>query len=202
VYMTKAGFERLNESARETGGKTFANPRNAAAGSLRQLDSNITAQRPLEFCCYGIGRFEGELPYTLVGILHRLRDWGLLISLELKLVEGIEGCLEYYRDFGERRYILLFEIDGDVLKVNDPEWQRELGFRSREPRWAIAHKFPASEEMTELLDVEFQVGRTGAVTPVARLRPVQVAGVTVSNATLHNMDEVQRLGVMIGDTVI
>ena len=202
VYMTKAGFERLNESARETGGKTFANPRNAAAGSLRQLDSNITAQRPLEFCCYGIGRFEGELPNTQVGILHQLRDWGLLISRELKLVEGIDGCLDYYRDIGERRASLPYEIDGVVFKVNDLGWQRELGFRAREPRWAIAHKFPASEEMTELLDVEFQVGRTGAVTPVARLKPVQVAGVTVSNATLHNMDEVQRLGVMIGDTVI
>ena len=202
VYMTKAGFERLNDSARDSGGKTFANPRNAAAGSLRQLDSNITAQRPLEFCCYGIGRFEGELPDTQVGILHRLRDWGLLISREMKLVEGIEECLAYYRDIGERRDALPYEIDGVVFKVNDLGWQRELGFRAREPRWAIAHKFPASEEMTELLDVEFQVGRTGAVTPVARLRPVQVAGVTVSNATLHNMDEVQRLGVMIGDTVI
>jgi len=202
VYMTKAGFERLNESARETGGKTFANPRNAAAGSLRQLDASITAQRPLEFCCYGIGRFEGELPDTQVGILHRLRDWGLLISRELQLVEGIDACLDYYRDIGERRASLPYEIDGVVFKVNDLGWQRELGFRAREPRWAIAHKFPASEEMTELLDVEFQVGRTGAVTPVARLKPVQVAGVTVSNATLHNMDEVQRLGLMIGDTVI
>lgn len=202
VYMPKAGFERLNAEAREAGGKTFANPRNAAAGSLRQLDSGITARRPLEFCSYGIGRFEGELPDTQVGILHRLRDWGLPISRELKLVEGIDGCLDYYRDIGERRDSLPYEIDGVVFKVNDLGWQRELGFRAREPRWAIAHKFPASEEMTELLDVEFQVGRTGAVTPVARLRPVQVAGVTVSNATLHNMDEVQRLGVMIGDTVI
>ena len=202
VYMTKAGFERLNDSARETGGKTFANPRNAAAGSLRQLDSSITARRPLEFCCYGIGRFEGELPDTQVDILYKLRDWGLLISRELKLVEGIDACLDYYRDLGERRADLPYEIDGVVFKVNDLGWQRELGFRAREPRWAIAHKFPASEEMTELLDVEFQVGRTGAVTPVARLKPVQVAGVTVSNATLHNMDEVQRLGVMIGDTVI
>ncbi|MFA5677906.1 MAG: NAD-dependent DNA ligase LigA [Pseudomonas sp.] len=202
VYMPKAGFERLNDNAREAGGKTFANPRNAAAGSLRQLDTNITAQRPLEFCCYGIGRFEGELPDTQIGILHKLRDWGLLISRELKLVEGVEGCLDYYRDIGERRNSLPYEIDGVVFKVNDLGWQRELGFRAREPRWAIAHKFPASEEMTELLDVEFQVGRTGAVTPVARLKPVQVAGVTVSNATLHNMDEVRRLGVMIGDTVI
>ena len=202
VYMTKAGFERLNNSAREAGSKTFANPRNAAAGSLRQLDANITAQRPLEFCCYGVGRFEGELPDTQVGILHRLRDWGLLISRELKLVDDIDGCLDYYRDIGERRNDLPYEIDGVVFKVNDLGWQRELGFRSREPRWAIAHKFPASEEMTELLDVEFQVGRTGTITPVARLKPVQVAGVTVSNATLHNMDEVARLGVMIGDTVI
>src|SRR5690554_6732532 len=202
VYMPKAGFERLNAEARETGGKTFANPRNAAAGSLRQLDSGITARRPLEFCSYGIGRFEGELPDTQVGILHRLRDWGMPISRELKLVEGIDGCLDYYRDIGERRSSLPYEIDGVVFKVNDLGWQRELGFRAREPRWAIAHKFPASEEMTELLDVEFQVGRTGAVTPVARLKPVHVAGVTVSNATLHNMDEVQRLGVKIGDTVI
>ena len=202
VYMPKAGFERLNDSAREGAGKTFANPRNAAAGSLRQLDARITAQRPLEFCCYGVGRFEGELPDTQVGILQRLRDWGLLISREMRLVEGVEGCLAYYRDIGERRSALPYEIDGVVFKVNDLGWQQELGFRSREPRWAIAHKFPASEEMTELLDVEFQVGRTGAVTPVARLKPVQVAGVTVSNATLHNMDEVQRLGVMIGDTVI
>ncbi|SDR97401.1 DNA ligase (NAD+) [Halopseudomonas xinjiangensis] len=202
VYMTKAGFEQLNERQRETGGKTFANPRNAAAGSLRQLDSNITANRPLEFCCYGIGRFEGELPRTQVGILEALRGWGLMISRELKLVSGVEGCLEYYRDLGERRADLTYEIDGVVFKVNDLGYQRELGFRSREPRWAIAHKFPASEELTELLDVEFQVGRTGAITPVARLRPVQVAGVTVSNATLHNMDEVARLGVMIGDTVI
>ncbi|UAW99404.1 NAD-dependent DNA ligase LigA [Halopseudomonas nanhaiensis] len=202
VYMTKAGFEQLNERQRESGGKTFANPRNAAAGSLRQLDSGITASRPLEFCCYGIGRFEGELPRTQVGILEALRGWGLMISRELKRVVGVQGCLDYYRDMGERRANLTYEIDGVVFKVNDLGYQRELGFRSREPRWAIAHKFPASEELTELLDVEFQVGRTGAITPVARLRPVQVAGVTVSNATLHNMDEVARLGVMIGDTVI
>lgn len=202
VYITKAGFERLNNSAREAGTKTFANPRNAAAGSLRQLDANITAQRPLDFCCYGVGHFDGELPTTQVGILERIRDWGLLISREMRLVEGVQGCLDYYRDIAARRTQLPYEIDGVVFKVNDLAWQSELGFRAREPRWAIAQKFPASEELTELLDVEFQVGRTGAVTPVARLRPVQVAGVTVSNATLHNMDEVQRLGVMIGDTVI
>lgn len=202
VYITKAGFERLNDDARASGTKTFANPRNAAAGSLRQLDASITAQRPLEFCCYGVGYFEGELPTTQAGILQRIREWGVLISPEMQLVKGAEGCLSYYRNIAARREQLPYEIDGVVFKVNDLGWQRELGFRAREPRWAVAQKFPASEEMTELLDVEFQVGRTGAVTPVARLRPVQVAGVTVSNATLHNMDEVQRLGVMIGDTVI
>ena len=202
VFMSKAGFEALNERAREAGSKTFANPRNAAAGSLRQLDPTITASRPLEFCCYGFGRVDGELPDNQYAILQAFREWGLSISRELKLVCGIEGTLDYYRDIGERRAALEYEIDGVVFKVNQLSYQRELGFRAREPRWAIAHKFPAMEELTELLDVEFQVGRTGAVTPVARLKPVQVAGVTVSNATLHNMDEVARLGVMIGDTVI
>ncbi|SDU03924.1 DNA ligase (NAD+) [Pseudomonas pohangensis] len=202
VFMSKAGFEALNARQLASGGKPFANPRNAAAGSLRQLDPKITASRPLEFCCYGIGQVEGELAATQVGILQQLKGWGLPISRELKKVEGAEQCLAYYRDIGERRSSLAYEIDGVVFKVNDIGYQRELGFRAREPRWAIAHKFPASEELTELLDVEFQVGRTGAVTPVARLKPVQVAGVTVSNATLHNMDEVARLGLMIGDTVI
>ncbi len=202
VYMSRAGFEVLNARAVESGGKTFANPRNAAAGSLRQLDPKVTASRPLEFCCYGIGQVEGELPDTQVGILAALREWGLPISRELKLARGVEEALAYYRAIGERRDALAYEIDGVVFKVNRLDWQRELGFRAREPRWAIAHKFPAREELTELLDVEFQVGRTGAVTPVARLKPVQVAGVTVSNATLHNMDEVARLGLMIGDTVI
>ncbi|MCY1278934.1 DNA ligase [compost metagenome] len=145
---------------------------------------------------------QGELPDSHYGILQALKGWGLPISRELKLARGVEACLAYYRDIGERRQSLAYEIDGVVFKVNNLAWQRELGFRAREPRWAIAHKFPASEELTELLDVEFQVGRTGAVTPVARLKPVQVAGVTVSNATLHNMDEVARLGLMIGDTVI
>jgi DNA ligase (NAD+) len=202
VFMAKAGFDALNARQLESGGKPFANPRNAAAGSLRQLDPKVTASRPLEFCCYGIGRVEGELPSTQVGILQQLKVWGLPISRELKLVRGADQCLAYYRDIGERRASLAYEIDGVVFKVNDLAYQRELGFRAREPRWAIAHKFPASEELTELLDVEFQVGRTGAVTPVARLKPVKVAGVMVSNATLHNMDEVQRLGLMIGDTVI
>lgn len=202
VFMSKAGFEALNARQLEAGGKTFANPRNAAAGSLRQLDSKITASRPLEFCCYGIGQAQGPLPDSHIGILEALKAWGMPISRELKLAKGADQCLAYYRSIGERRESLAYEIDGVVFKVNNLAYQRELGFRAREPRWAIAHKFPALEELTELLGVEFQVGRTGAVTPVARLKPVKVAGVTVSNATLHNMDEVARLGVMIGDTVI
>ncbi|MGV8919865.1 MAG: NAD-dependent DNA ligase LigA [Pseudomonas sp.] len=202
VFMSKAGFERLNASQLEVGGKTFANPRNAAAGSLRQLDSKITANRPLEFCCYGLGQVSEEFSDTHIGNLEKLKQWGMPVSRELKLANGIGECLDYYRDIGERRLSLAYEIDGVVFKVNNIASQRELGFRAREPRWAIAHKFPAMEELTELLDVEFQVGRTGAVTPVARLKPVKVAGVTVANATLHNMDEVARLGLMIGDTVI
>ena len=202
VFMSKTGFERLNETQLAVGGKTFANPRNAAAGSLRQLDSKITASRPLEFCCYGLGQVSEEFSDTHIGNLKQLQQWGMPISHELKLACGIAECLDYYRDIGERRAALRYEIDGVVFKVNNLASQRELGFRAREPRWAIAHKFPAMEELTELLDVEFQVGRTGAVTPVARLKPVKVAGVTVSNATLHNMDEVARLGLMIGDTVI
>ncbi|MGO2451815.1 NAD-dependent DNA ligase LigA [Pseudomonas taetrolens] len=202
VFMSKAGFDRLNEAQLAAGGKTFANPRNAAAGSLRQLDSKITASRPLEFCCYGLGQVSEEFSDTHIGNLKQLQQWGMPISHELKLARGIADCLDYYRDIGERRASLPYEIDGVVFKVNSLASQRELGFRAREPRWAIAHKFPAMEELTELLDVEFQVGRTGAVTPVARLKPVKVAGVTVSNATLHNMDEVARLGLMIGDTVI
>lgn len=202
VFMPKAGFEELNARQAESGGKTFANPRNAAAGSLRQLDSRITAERPLEFCCYGVGVVSGELPATQVGMLQQLKAWGLPISRELKLAKGVEACLDYYRDIGARRASLAYDIDGVVFKVNNIEDQQQLGFRARTPHWAVAHKFPAQEELTELLDVEFQVGRTGAVTPVARLKPVQVAGVTVSNATLHNMDEVARLGLMIGDSVI
>ncbi|TLX64657.1 DNA ligase (NAD(+)) LigA [Stutzerimonas nosocomialis] len=202
IYMPKAGFEALNARQLEAGGKTFANPRNAAAGSLRQLDSRITASRPLELCAYGVGRSDGALPSTHYDMLHALKEWGLPISRELKRAKGVEACRAYFNDIGERRDTLPYEIDGVVFKVNDIGQQRELGFRAREPRWAIAHKFPAREEVTELLGVEFQVGRTGAITPVARLKPVQVAGVTVSNATLHNMDEVARLGVMIGDSVI
>ncbi len=203
VFMPLAGFERLNARMLESGGKPFANPRNAAAGSLRQLDSKITATRPLQFCCYGIGHVEGgSLPGTHLSILETLAGWGLPISEERRLAVGVEQALDYYRDIGRRRDSLAYEIDGVVFKVNRLDWQAELGFRAREPRWATAHKFPAREEMTELLDVEFQVGRTGALTPVARLRPVLVSGVTVSNATLHNMDEVERLGLMIGDTLV
>jgi len=202
VYMPKAGFEALNARQAEAGGKTFANPRNAAAGSLRQLDPKITASRPLEFCCYGIGQVSEELAETQVGMLEQLRGWGIPISRELKLARGAEQCLAYYGDIGARREQLAYDIDGVVYKVNRRADQRQLGFRARTPHWAVAHKFPAQEEVTELLDVEFQVGRTGAVTPVARLRPVKVAGVMVANATLHNMDEVARLGLMIGDSVI
>lgn len=202
VFMSKAGFDRLNASQAAIGGKTFANPRNAAAGSLRQLDSKITASRPLEFCCYGVGQTSESIADSHIDTLEKLKTWGMPISRELKHAAGIEECLAYYQDIGARRNELAYEIDGVVFKVNSLAAQRELGFRAREPRWAIAHKFPAMEELTEVLDVEFQVGRTGAVTPVARLKPVKVAGVTVSNATLHNMDEVARLGVHIGDTVI
>ncbi|AVD89346.1 NAD-dependent DNA ligase LigA [Pseudomonas sp. SWI44] len=202
VYMSKAGFDRLNAVQAAAGGKTFANPRNAAAGSLRQLDPKITASRPLEFCSYGVGQVSESIGESHIGILEQLKQWGLPISRELKHAAGIEECLAYYHDIGERRSSLAYEIDGVVFKVNSLAAQRELGFRAREPRWAVAHKFPAMEELTEVLDVEFQVGRTGAVTPVARLKPVKVAGVTVSNATLHNMDEIARLGLRIGDTVI
>ncbi|MDF3933336.1 NAD-dependent DNA ligase LigA [Pseudomonas citronellolis] len=202
VFMPKAGFDELNARQAEVGGKTFANPRNAAAGSLRQLDPKITAARPLEFCCYGVGQVNGELPATQVGMLQQLKVWGIPISRELKLAKGVSECLDYYHDIGRRRASLAYDIDGVVFKVNNIEDQQQLGFRARTPHWALAFKFPAQEELTQVLDVEFQVGRTGAVTPVARLKPVQVAGVTVSNATLHNMDEVARLGLMIGDSVI
>jgi DNA ligase (NAD+) len=202
VFMPKAGFERLNKIQAELGGKTFANPRNAAAGSLRQLDSKVTARRPLEFCSYSIGKITEDIATTHIDNLKQLQSWGLPISSELKVAESIEDCLDYHRDIGARRSALPYEIDGVVFKVNSILAQRELGFRARSPRWAIAHKFPPLEELTEVLDVGFQVGRTGAVTPVARLKPVKVAGVTVSNATLHNMGEIKRLGLKIGDSII
>ncbi|MCW8193545.1 NAD-dependent DNA ligase LigA [Proteobacteria bacterium 005FR1] len=203
VYMPKASFNSLNEYARKHDQKTFMNPRNAAAGSLRQLDSRITANRRLEFCAYGVGLVrEGNLPDRHSEILRRLQQWGVRISDKLAVVKNLAGCLEYYKDLEQVRADLEYDIDGIVYKVNRIDLQRQLGFVSRAPRWAIARKFPAQEEMTRLINVEFQVGRTGAVTPVARLEPVFVGGVTVSNATLHNQDEINRLGVQIGDTVI
>ncbi len=203
VFMPIAGFKAMNARALERGEKTFVNPRNAAAGSLRQLDPRLTASRPFDVFFYGVGETQGwKLPPRHSEALEQLREWGLKISPLLRTVVGAQGCLEYYRDVAERRATLRYEIDGVVYKVNRFVQQRELGFVARAPRWAIAHKFPAHEENTVVRGVEFQVGRTGALTPVARLEPVFVGGVTVSNATLHNMDEVRRKDVRIGDTVV
>jgi len=203
VYMPRAGFEQLNERQREKGEKSFANPRNAAAGSLRQLDPRITATRPLTMYCYGVGVVEGgELPGSHSEIMKKLKGWGLRVCPELQVVKGVQGCHQYYLKIEDKRDSLPYDIDGVVYKVDSLAQQRELGFVSRAPRWATAHKFPAQEEMTRLNDVEWQVGRTGALTPVARLLPVHVAGVVVSNATLHNPDEIARKDVRIGDTVI
>ncbi|MAD04374.1 MAG: DNA ligase (NAD(+)) LigA [Pseudoalteromonas sp.] len=203
VFMDSAGFAKLNSEAEKRGDKVFVNPRNAAAGSLRQLDSKVTAKRPLMFYAYSTGLVaDGQLPEDHYQQLAKLTDWGLPLCPETKLVEGQQAALDYYQDILTRRSDLAYEIDGVVIKVNDKKLQERLGFVARAPRWAIAFKFPAQEEITQLLDVEFQVGRTGAITPVARLEPVFVGGVTVSNATLHNGDEIARLGVKIGDTVI
>ncbi len=203
IYMPKAGFEALNAKMRAMGEKTFVNPRNAAAGSLRQLDPRLTAQRPLDIFCYAIGLVEGGvMPETHFAILQQLKGWGFRVCTEIEQVQGVEGCLGYFQHIGAKRSRLPYDIDGVVYKVNDLAMQQELGFISRAPRWAVAHKFPAQEEMTELEGVDFQVGRTGALTPVARLKPVFVGGVTVSNATLHNMDEIERKDVRIGDFVI
>ncbi len=203
VFMPHAGFAALNRRQREDNAKPFANPRNAAAGSLRQLDPHVTATRPLDMHCYGIGLVEGgDLPVCHDAILACLRDWGLRVNPEIRRVQGIAGCLNYYRDILARRDALAYDIDGVVYKVNRLDYQDQLGFVARAPRWALAHKFPAQEEMTLLEDIEVQVGRTGALTPVARLKPVHVAGVTVTNATLHNQDEIERKDVRIGDTVI
>jgi len=203
IYMPKAGFNNFNEKALAAGEKLFINPRNAAAGSLRQLDSRLTAARPLEMCAYSIGLVEGgKLPERHTDTLKALQGWGFLINREMTVANNIDDCFTYYRRIHEKRSELAYDIDGIVFKVNSRELQEQLGFISRAPRWAIAYKFPAQEETTILQDVEFQVGRTGAVTPVARLKPVFVGGVTVSNATLHNRDEISRLGVKIGDTVV
>ena len=203
VFMPQAGFEKLNEAALRHGEKTFANPRNAAAGSLRQLDPKITSQRPLMLNAYNIGIAEGvELPTTHYARLQWLKSVGIPINNEIQLCDGIENVLKFYRTMAEKRSTLGYDIDGTVIKVNDIALQRELGFISKAPRWAVAYKFPAQEELTLLKAVEFQVGRTGAITPVAKLEPVFVAGVTVSNATLHNGDEIERLDIAIGDTVV
>jgi DNA ligase (NAD+) len=203
VYMPKAGFDALNKRLAAEGAKTFVNPRNAAAGTLRQLDPRITAQRPLEFFSYGIGYFEdGEMPARHSEILARLKEWGIRISPLSRVVSGVDGCQAYYDEIAELRDSLPYEIDGIVLKVDRIDQQQALGYVSRAPRWAVAFKFPAQEVTTTVRGVDFQVGRTGALTPVARLEPVFVGGVTVSNATLHNIDEIERKDVRIGDTVI
>lgn len=203
VFMPHAGFERLNQLALEKGEKTFANPRNAAAGSLRQLDPKITSKRPLVLNAYSIGIAEGvDLPNTHYDRLQWLKSIGIPVNLEIRLCNGTDEVLDFYRDIQNKRSSLGYDIDGTVLKINDIALQEKLGFISKAPRWAIAYKFPAQEELTRLNDVEFQVGRTGAITPVAKLEPVFVAGVTVSNATLHNGDEIERLDIAIGDTVV
>jgi DNA ligase (NAD+) len=203
AFMPLAGFKRFNEEALARGEKTLVNPRNAAAGSLRQLDPRMTAARPLDLFIYGIGSVEGgEFPPFHSETLQELRRLGFKICPQSKVVESIEGCLEYYREMGDARATLPYQIDGVVYKVDDVNLQRQLGFVSRAPRWAVAHKFPAEEALTIVRDIAFQIGRTGALTPVARLEPVFVGGVTVSNATLHNMDELTRKDVRVGDTVV
>ncbi|MEM7365202.1 MAG: NAD-dependent DNA ligase LigA [Pseudomonadota bacterium] len=202
VYMSLSGFDEMNREAEATGDKVFANPRNATAGSLRQLDSRLTAKRPLTMFCYSVGVVEGgALPERHSEILTSLAGWGFRTNPLTEVAEGVDACNGYFARLQEVRSTLDYEIDGCVFKVDSISEQEILGFLTRTPRWAIAHKFPAEEGVTRLLDVEFQVGRTGAITPVARLEPVKLAGVTISNATLHNMDEVHRLGLVIGDMV-
>jgi DNA ligase (NAD+) len=203
VYLSHAGFETLNQLAAAEGQKPFVNPRNAAAGSLRQLDSSITARRPLEMFCYGVGKVAGgALANTHVEILAQLQQWHLRVYDDVQLVRGVEGCIAYYQRYQQQRQQLPFEIDGVVFKVNRLDQQDVLGFVSRAPRWAIARKFPAEERESTVLGIDIQVGRTGALTPVARLQPVFVGGVTVTNATLHNADEIRRKDVRSGDRVI
>lgn len=203
IYFPLLGFEAMNEAARAEGSKVFANPRNAAAGTLRQLDSRETAKRPLTMFAYSVGVVEGQqLPETHTDILAALACWGIRTNPLARPVTGVANCLAYYDELLVSRHELDYEIDGVVFKVNSMQQQRKLGMLTRTPRWAIAHKFPAEEATTLLEDVEFQVGRTGAITPVARLHPVQVGGVTISNATLHNIDEVRRLNLVVGDTVV
>ncbi len=202
VIMTHKGFAKLNAESEKRNERTFANPRNAAAGSLRQLDPKITAKRPLSFFCYGMGIYEGTtLPDNHYDRLMQFKAWGLPVSDKVQIRQGVQEALTYFHEIGEQRMSLDFDIDGVVIKVNSIAQQDELGFVARAPRWATAFKFPAQEEITQLKKVDFQVGRTGAITPVARLEPVSVAGVIVSNATLHNSDEIVRLGIREGDYV-
>ncbi|MEX1199636.1 MAG: NAD-dependent DNA ligase LigA [Methylophaga sp.] len=203
IYMPKAGFEKLNQQQLADGKKIFVNPRNAAAGSLRQLDSGITASRPLALFCYALGDIDGMArPASHQQAMDLIAGWGGAVCPETKVLTDVSACLDYLHQLAEKRESLSYEIDGVVFKVNSSELQNRLGFVSRAPRWAIAYKFPAQEEMTVVEAIEIQVGRTGALTPVARLKPVFVGGVTVSNATLHNEDEIHRKDVRIGDTVI
>jgi len=203
VYLPKAGFEKLNNEAKINGEKTFVNPRNAAAGSLRQLDSKVTASRPLEMSIYSLGRIEGyDQPKTHIETLELLKSWGFLVNSYTTVVDGMAPCMDYYQKIFNARNSLPYEIDGIVYKVNELGLQKRLGSVAKAPRWAIARKFPAQEEFTYLEAVEFQVGRTGTITPVARLKPVFVGGVTVSSANLHNQDEIKRLNIKIGDLVV
>ena len=203
IYISKKDFETFNEQARAAGERPLVNPRNGAAGSLRQLDPKTTAARPLKMYCYSLGWVEGDWrPETQMQALERLAAWGLRTNPEAKLVQDIAACQAYLEDIAERRAQLAYDIDGVVIKVNSLDQQRRLGAVTRRPRWAVAYKYPAEEASTRVLGVEFQVGRTGAITPVAKLEPVFVGGVTVSNASLHNMDEVRRLGLRLGDRVL
>src|SRR5689334_2656691 len=203
VYMSRKDFERLNERQIAAGQKAFINPRNTAAGAVRQLDPSMTAQRPLLFFAYGVGEIAGwSLPKTHAELLDAIEKFGLPVNRDRRVCRGAQALMAFYEDVQKRRVALPFEIDGVVYKVNSLALQRELGYVSREPRFAVAHKFPAQEMPTEIVDISVQVGRTGAITPVAKLKPVFVGGVTVTNATLHNEDEVRRKDVRIGDTVI
>lgn len=204
VYLPLSSFEAINERAKKEGQKVFSNPRNAASGSLRQLNPQVTAERHLDFYGFSLGQFSDDFifPSKHSEVLERLKEWGLRVSPEAKIVQGVEQCIRYYQKMEKKRDELAYEIDGVVYKVNDLQLQKELGYVSRAPRWAVAHKFPAREELTTVNAIEFQVGRTGIVTPVARLHPVFVSGVTVSNATLHNFDETWRKDVRVGDTVV
>ncbi|MEL0239093.1 MAG: NAD-dependent DNA ligase LigA, partial [Gammaproteobacteria bacterium] len=202
IFISKKDFEKLNEDAKKNNEKIFANPRNAASGSLRQLDPKITAARPLSFIAHGIGEIQGLEIESVTEFFEAISKMGIPVSKLNKISYSIDDCLKYYNKILETRDQIPFDIDGVVYKINNLEFQNKLGKVSRSPRWAIAHKFPAEEATTEILEVSFQVGRTGVITPVARLKPVKVGGVIVSNCTLHNIDEINRLDVKINDTVI